>query len=40
MVRGGRGDRARADSLLAAAAETAERLGMISLQQKIRSLGH
>ena len=34
----GRGDRARADSLLAVAVETARRLGMVSLQQKIRSL--
>jgi tetratricopeptide (TPR) repeat protein len=40
LARGERGDEARADSLLAAAAETAHRLGMISLQQKIRSIGH
>jgi class 3 adenylate cyclase/tetratricopeptide (TPR) repeat protein len=38
LARGGRGDRARADSLLAAAMETAQRIGMISLQLKIRSL--
>jgi len=40
LARSGRGDRVRADSLLAAAAETAHRLGMVSLQQKIRSLAH
>jgi uncharacterized protein HemY len=38
LARGGRGDRARADRLLAAALETAQQLGMISLQQKIGSL--
>ena len=38
LTHGGRGDRARADSLLAVAVETARRLGMVSLQQKIRSL--
>ena len=40
LARGGHGDRVRADRLLAAAAETAQRLGMTSLQQKIRSLAH
>jgi hypothetical protein len=40
LARSGRGDRVRADSFLAAAAETAHRLGMVSLQQKIRSLAH
>ena len=40
LVHGGRGDRVRADSLLTAATETAQRLGMISLQRKIRSLAH
>jgi tetratricopeptide (TPR) repeat protein len=40
LARGGRGDRARADSLLAAAVETAQRLGMVSLQKQIRSLAH
>jgi class 3 adenylate cyclase/tetratricopeptide (TPR) repeat protein len=40
LARGGCGNRARADSLLVAAAETAQRLGMTSLQQKIRSLAH
>ena len=38
LARGARGDRATADSLLAAAVKTAQRLGMISLQQTIRSL--
>jgi tetratricopeptide (TPR) repeat protein len=40
FARGRGGDRVRADSLLGAAVETARRLGMISLQQKIRSLTH
>jgi tetratricopeptide (TPR) repeat protein len=40
LARGELGDRARADGLLAAAAATAQRLGMVSLQQKIRSLTH
>jgi class 3 adenylate cyclase/tetratricopeptide (TPR) repeat protein len=35
-----RGGCARADALLAAAAETAQRLGMTALQQRIRSLAH
>jgi class 3 adenylate cyclase/tetratricopeptide (TPR) repeat protein len=38
LGRGGPGDRARADGLLAAAAECAKRLDMPSLQQKIGSL--
>jgi len=40
LARGEPGDRAQADGLLAAAIETAQRLGMVSLQQKIRSLTH
>jgi hypothetical protein len=40
LARGVPGCRVRADSLLAAAAETAQRLGMTSLQQKIRSQAH
>jgi len=40
LTRGAPGDRVRADDLLAAAAETAQRLGMTALQQKIRSLAH
>jgi class 3 adenylate cyclase/tetratricopeptide (TPR) repeat protein len=40
LARGAPGCRVRADSLLAAAAETAQRLGMTSLQQKIRSHAH
>ena len=41
LARGGRRRPGRgADGLLAAAAETAQRLGMVSLQQKIRSLTH
>jgi hypothetical protein len=38
LARGARGDRLTADSLLATAVKTAQRLGMISLQQQIRSL--
>jgi tetratricopeptide (TPR) repeat protein len=40
LARGAPGSRVRADSLLAAAAETAQRLGMTALQQKIRSHAH
>jgi hypothetical protein len=40
VTRGAHGDRSRAVSLLAAAAQTAQRLGMTSLQRKIRPLGH
>jgi class 3 adenylate cyclase/tetratricopeptide (TPR) repeat protein len=40
LARGTPGCRVRADSLLAAAAETAQRLGMTALQQKIRSHAH
>jgi tetratricopeptide (TPR) repeat protein len=40
LARGQRADLARAASLLAAAAETAQRLGMTALQRRIRSLGH
>jgi class 3 adenylate cyclase/tetratricopeptide (TPR) repeat protein len=40
LARGAPGDRVRADRLLVAAAETAQRLSMTSLQQKIRSLAH
>ena len=40
LARGAPGCRVRADALLAAAAETAQRLGMTSLQQKIRSHAH
>ncbi len=39
-ARGRSGDRNRVVTLLAAAAQTAQRLGMTSLQQKIRSLAH
>jgi tetratricopeptide (TPR) repeat protein len=40
IARGAPGCRIRADGLLAAAAETAQRLGMTALQQKIRSHAH
>jgi class 3 adenylate cyclase/tetratricopeptide (TPR) repeat protein len=40
LARGMPGCRVRADSLLAAAAEAAQRLGMTALQQKIRSHAH
>ena len=40
LARGTHSDRVRATNLLAAAAEAAQRLGMTSLQQKIRSLAH
>jgi tetratricopeptide (TPR) repeat protein len=40
QARGRRGDGGRADTLLGAAAETAQRLGMTALQQRIRSLAH
>jgi hypothetical protein len=39
-ARGRRGDEQHAAELLAAAAASAERIGMPALQQKIRSLGH
>jgi hypothetical protein len=40
LARGAPGRRVQADSLLVAAAETAQRLGMTALQQKIRSHAH
>ena len=40
LARAEPGDRARADGLLGSALERARRLGMVSLQQKIRSLTH
>jgi hypothetical protein len=40
LARGAHGDRVRVTNLLAAAAETAQRLGMPALQQRIRSLAH
>ena len=40
LARGAHGDRVRATNLLTAAAETAERLGITALQQRIRSLAH
>jgi len=39
-ARGRRRDQGRAAELIAAAAASAERIGMPALQQKIRSLGH
>jgi len=39
-ARGRRRDQNRASDLLAAAAASAERIGMPALQEKIRSLGH
>ena len=40
LARGTPGCRVQSDSLLAAAAETAQKLGMTALQQKIQSLAH